>query len=235
MASQTVFTERDLEKQSASSVVQAHHGHGHRKSKLGSANPLGLLAFGQALFFLSILQFAPRGVTTTNIVVGNMIWMGGFGQVIAGIIDFCAGNTFGATVFSSYGAFNLAYTTIFIPGSGIIAAYSDPKTGIPGPEFPQAVSLFIFSWFIITFIFTVGACQSNWVLFMLLVFADVTLVLLAVGFMINSSTCFKASGVFGLITAATSLYAASAYLYADGATPFTLPLFPIRKDGHSVV
>ncbi len=91
MSSQQVFTDRDLEKQSSSSIapVQAH---GHGKSKLASANPLGLLAFGQALYFLSLFEFAPRGVTTTNIVVGNMIWFGGVAQFIAGIIDFCAGN-----------------------------------------------------------------------------------------------------------------------------------------------
>ena len=91
MASQQVFTDRDIEKQSSPSLAPVQP-HGHGKSKLASANPLGLLAFGQALYFLSLFEFAPRGVTTTNIVVGNMIWMGGIAQFIAGIIDFCAGN-----------------------------------------------------------------------------------------------------------------------------------------------
>ncbi|KAI0426421.1 GPR1/FUN34/yaaH family-domain-containing protein [Xylaria sp. FL1042] len=228
MSSQQVFTDRDLEKQSSSSIapVQAH---GHGKSKLASANPLGLLAFGQALYFLSLFEFAPRGVTTTNIVVGNMIWMGGIAQFIAGIIDFCAGNAFGATVFCAYGAFNLAYSTIFIPGSGILKAYSNAE-GIPREDFSQAVALFVWSWFIITAIFTIGACQANWVLFGLLCTADITLILLASGHMTGMESLLKASGVFGLIAAAVSFYAAAAYLYVDGATPFTLPLFPIRKD-----
>ncbi|KAI1823069.1 GPR1/FUN34/yaaH family-domain-containing protein [Xylaria intraflava] len=228
MASQQIFTDRDLEKQSSSSIA-AVQTHGPRKSKLASANPLGLLAFGQALYFLSLFQFAPRGVTTTNITVGNMIWMGGIAQFIAGVIDFCAGNAFGATVFCSYGAFNLAYSTIFVPGSGVLAAYSTPE-GIPKPEFSQAVALFVWSWFIVTVIFTIGACQANWVLFGLLSTADVTLILLAAGEMVGSEAVLKASGVFGLIAAAISFYAAAAYLYVDGATPFTLPLFPIRKD-----
>ncbi|KAI1751421.1 GPR1/FUN34/yaaH family-domain-containing protein [Xylaria castorea] len=230
MSSQQVFTDRDLEKHSSSSIAPVQHAHGHGKSKLASANPLGLLAFGQALYFLSLFEFAPRGVTTTNIVVGNMIWMGGIAQFIAGIIDFCAGNSFGATVFCAYGAFNLAYSTIFIPGAGILAAYSDKTTGIPRADFSQAVALFVWSWFIITVIFTIGACQANYVLFGLLCTADITLILLASGHMVNSEALLKASGVFGLIAAAISFYAAAAYLYVDGATPFTLPLFPIRKD-----
>ncbi|KAI8628654.1 GPR1/FUN34/yaaH family-domain-containing protein [Xylariaceae sp. FL1651] len=229
MASQQVFTDRDLEKQSASTIAPVH-AHGHGKSKLASANPLGLLAFGQALFFLSIFEFAPRGVTVTNITVGNMIWMGGVAQFIAGIIDFCAGNAFGATVFCAYGAFNLAYSTIFIPGSGILDAYAS-KTGHGlDPSFSQAVALFVWSWFIITVIFTIGACQANYVLFGLLCCADITLILLASGHMTGSEALLKASGVFGLIAAAISFYAAAAYLYVDGVTPFTLPLFPIRKD-----
>ncbi|KAI1168021.1 GPR1/FUN34/yaaH family-domain-containing protein [Nemania serpens] len=228
MSSQQVFTDRDIEKQSSSSIAPVH-AHSHGKSKLASANPLGLLAFGQALYFLSLFEFAPRGVTTTNIVVGNMIWMGGIAQFIAGIIDFCAGNAFGATVFCAYGAFNLAYSTIFIPGAGILAAYSTPQ-GIPKAEFSQAVALFVWSWFIITVIFTIGACQANYVLFSLLCTADVTLILLAAGHMVDHPGLLKASGVFGLIAAAISFYAAAAYLYVDGVTPFTLPLFPIRKD-----
>lgn len=154
---------------------------------------------------------------------------------------------FGATVFCAYGAFNLAYSTIFIPGAGILAAYSTPQ-GIPKAEFSQAVALFVWSWFIITVIFTIGACQANYVLFSLLCTADVTLILLAAGHMVDHPGLLKASGVFGLIAAAISckcqaarrqivhlanlalVYAAAAYLYVDGVTPFTLPLFPIRKD-----
>ncbi|KAI2637322.1 GPR1/FUN34/yaaH family-domain-containing protein [Xylaria nigripes] len=210
MASQ-VFVDRDIEKQLPSSIAA-----------LASANPLGLLAFGQALYFLSLFEFAPRGVTTTNIVVGNMLWMEGVAQFIAGIIDFCAGNGFGAAVFTSYAAFNLAYSAIFIPGSGILASYSDSTTNLPREDFFQAVALFVWSWFMITFIFTIGACQSNYVLFGLLCMADITLIMLAVGYMVNSDACRHASGIF--------VYAAAAYLYVDGATPFTLPLFPIRKD-----
>jgi len=228
MSSQ-VFTDRDLEKQSASTTSPVA-SYGPHKSKLASANPLGLLAFGQSLFMLSILGFHPSGITTTNIVVGNYIWMGGVAQLIAGVIDFCAGNAFGATVFCGYGAFNLAYATNFVPGSGILAAYSDPVTHIPTEEFPQAIALFIWSWFIITFIFTVGACQANYVLFTLLSVADVTLILLATGFMMGSEKLMMAGSGTGLVAAFVSFYAAAAYLYVDGATPFTLPLFPIRKD-----
>ncbi|KAI1268288.1 GPR1/FUN34/yaaH family-domain-containing protein [Xylariaceae sp. FL1019] len=225
--SQQVFTDRDIEKQS-SSTISAVNAHGHGKSRLASANPLGLLAFGQSLFMLSLLGYHPRGVVHSNIVVGNFIWMGGVAQFIAGVIDFCAGNAFGATVFCAYGAFNLAYATNFIPGSGILAAYE--KNGMLTEEFEQAVALFIWGWFIITFIFTVGASQANWVLFSLLSVADITLILLASGYMTGNTTVMKAGSGTGLVASAISFYAAAAYLYVDGVTPFTLPLFPIRKD-----
>lgn len=48
--------------------------------------------------------------------------------------------------FSSYGGFWLSYATIFIPGSGIVAAYTDEA------EFGHAVGFYLAVWFIFTFI-----------------------------------------------------------------------------------
>lgn len=75
---------------------------------------------------------------------------------------------------------------------------------IPREDFSQAVALFVWSWFIITVIFTIGACQANYTLFSLLCTADITLILLAAGHMTLDERLLKASGVFGLIAAAIS-------------------------------
>ncbi|KAI0024931.1 GPR1/FUN34/yaaH family-domain-containing protein [Xylariomycetidae sp. FL0641] len=225
----SMFTkERDVEKGSQSTISAPVSM--HNKRTLASANPLGLFAFATSLFMLALLDLHPRGVVSSNIVVGNMIFFGGISQVIAGIIDFCAGNAFGATVFSAYGAFNLAYSTIFIPGSGILAAYTDKATGELSPEFNQAVALFVWGWFIITALFTIGAIRSNLILLCTLSSADITLILIATGMMTGNETILKASSGFGIITAAFAYYAGAAYLYVDGVTPFTLPLFPLSEE-----
>ncbi|KAI1500485.1 GPR1/FUN34/yaaH family-domain-containing protein [Biscogniauxia marginata] len=229
MSSQVFTTERgDIEKGSQQSSILPPMP--YVPTKLASANPLGLLAFATSLFMLSLFELRPRGIETNNIVIANMIFFGGISQVIAGIIDFVAGNAFGATVFSAYGAFNLAYSLIFIPGSGILASYADAETGGLKPEFHQAVALFVWQWFIITVIFTIGAVRANYVLLSVLSLADVTLILIATGNMTGNENLLRASAGFGFASSVLAYYAAAAYLYVDGTTPFTLPLFPIKKD-----
>jgi len=46
---------------------------------------------------------------------------------MAGMWEFTTGNTFGAVAFTSYGAFWISFAIIFIPGFGVIAAYTDPS------------------------------------------------------------------------------------------------------------
>lgn len=106
---------------------------------------------------------------------------------------------FGATVFSSYAGFNLAYALIFIPGSGIMAAYTDAQTGELSPQFPQALAMFVWAWLIVSVIFTVAATRSSWVLLILLVFVDLTLVFLAAGNMADVPQLQTAASATGFI------------------------------------
>jgi succinate-acetate transporter protein len=55
-----------------------------------------------------------RGIAHSNVVVGMAIFAGGLTQFIAGMWELPRGNVFGATAFSSYGAFWMSYATIFI-------------------------------------------------------------------------------------------------------------------------
>ncbi|TGO19664.1 hypothetical protein BTUL_0003g01190 [Botrytis tulipae] len=98
-------------------------------------------------------------------------------------MEFFSGNTFGATVFPSYGAFNLSYAMIYLPGSGIMTAYTDPQTSQLNDQFATALAMYLWAWFILTVIFTVAAMRSFWILFLDLVFLDLVLILLACGYM----------------------------------------------------
>lgn len=88
---------------------------------------------------------------------------------------------------------------IYLPGSGIIAAYIDPTTNAIMPEFNQAISMFLWVWFIITVIYTIAAMRSTWVLLLDLICLDICLLLLACGFMLGTNGLFTAGYAFGLI------------------------------------
>src|SRR5579872_6527922 len=69
--------------------------------------PLGLCAFALTTFVLSCAN--AKLYTGDQIVLGLALFYGGLAQLCAGMWEFKTGNTFGATAFSSYGAFWMAF------------------------------------------------------------------------------------------------------------------------------
>lgn len=139
---------------------------------------------------------------------------------------------------------------IYLPGSGILAAYSDSTTGQLNEQFPQALAMYLWAWFILTAIFAVAAMRSSWILFADLVFLDIELLLLASGYMSGQSSLLMAGNSIGFIVAflscrswcfrilivkdgadgCTTDWAGCAGLWAGGLTPISLPTFAMYKE-----
>ncbi|KAM5350910.1 hypothetical protein ACJ41O_003633 [Fusarium nematophilum] len=198
----------------------------HRR--FANPSPLGLLSFATGIFLISSFGVHARGVQTPNVMIAVLIFFGGICQYLVGIMEFVAGNTFGTAVFMSYGAFNISYSMIYLPGSGIIAAYTDSSGNI-SPDFQQSIALYLWAWFILTVIYTVAATRTSWVLFLDLVALDVCLILLATGNMVNNAAVLNTGYAFGYLVAILSYWAGCAGLFA-GATPFEVPTFPLYKE-----
>lgn len=77
--------------------------------------------------------------------------------------------------FTSYGAFWMSYATIFIPSSGVMAAYSDPQ------EFNNAVGIYLITWFMVTVMFMLPVLRRSVAFSALLFSLAVTFALLAAG------------------------------------------------------
>src|SRR6266568_8506998 len=89
--------------------------------------PLGLSAFALTTFVLSAAN--AQLFTGSAIVIGLAIFYGGIVQILAGLQEFRAGNTFGATAFCSYGGFWLAVGAILTPAFGVLTAYKPAALG----------------------------------------------------------------------------------------------------------
>src|SRR5512137_2811858 len=75
-----------------------------KPAKTANPAPLGLLGFGATtvlLNFVHNLQLGPLD----SMILSMGIAYGGIAQIIAGLLEFRKGNTFGAIAFSSYGLF----------------------------------------------------------------------------------------------------------------------------------
>lgn len=171
-------------------------------------------------------------MATPNVLVGVLVFFGGICQFLAGIMEFISGNTvsvtplisvseswlmkhsqFGATVFPSYGAFNLSYAMIYLPGSGILTSYTDSATGELNAQFPQALAIYLWAWFILTVIFTIAAMRSSWVLFLDLFVLDIVLLLLACGYMLNMTSLLTAGSALGFVVALLSCKYSLSHMY----------------------
>lgn len=65
----------------------------HRK--FGNPTSVGLISFTGAALLLNLYGIQARGVTKPNIILGVAFGLGGLGQIIAGILAWACGNTFG--------------------------------------------------------------------------------------------------------------------------------------------
>ncbi len=84
--------------------------------KLSNPAPLGLLGFGMTTVLLNVVHNARLGPLDAMILAMG-IFYGGVAQIIAGILEYRKGNTFGTTAFTSYGLFWLSFVGLIWLGS----------------------------------------------------------------------------------------------------------------------
>jgi succinate-acetate transporter protein len=209
------------------------------KPGAGIANPapLGLAGFALTTFVLSLFNIgagkpgAASGPST--LIIGLAVAYGGTAQFAAGMWEFVKGNTFGATAFTSYGAFWISFALIFIPGFDSLATYetTDPKTGdvtVDG-SLGAAIGIYLLAWGLFTFILFLASFRLNAGTVLLFFLLTTTFIILAIANFVGSDIATKIGGVFGVLTALNAWYLAAAGLFEDADTYFRLPNMDLRK------
>ena len=190
--------------------------------------PLGLSAFALTTFVLSSANagfILPQG-TGLTIVVGLALFYGGLVQLLAGIQEFRAGNTFGATAFCSYGGFWLAVGMILLPPTGIALSL--------GKNLSTALGVFVLGWTIFTFLMFLATFRLTGALMAVFFFLFLTFLALTIGWFAglptlgsSSLTWVNIGGWLGIVTALVAWYTALAGVLASVKAPFQLPTFPM--------
>jgi succinate-acetate transporter protein len=180
--------------------------------------PLGLSAFALTTFVLSAAN--AQLFTGSAIVIGLAIFYGGIVQILAGLQEFRAGNTFGATAFCSYGGFWLALGFALLPASGIVAAYK------ASTDLHAALGYFLLGWTIFTGLMFLGTLRSNIALMAVFAVLFLTFLALTIGELGGGSTFGTIGGWLGIVTALLAWYTALAGVLASGRATFQLPVGP---------
>ena len=74
-------------------------------SALANPAPLGLMGFGMTTVLLNLLNSGIIASSSLGMILAMGIFYGGMAQIIAGVMEFRKGNTFGTVAFTSYGLF----------------------------------------------------------------------------------------------------------------------------------
>jgi len=190
--------------------------------------PLGLSAFALTTFVLSASNAGfifPKAGAGGAVVVGLALFYGGLVQLIAGIQEFRAGNTFGATAFCSYGGFWMALGFVLLPPTGILAALTAEKAVASG------LTAFLLGWTIFTVMMFLNTFRSSGALMAVFAFLSLTFLGLTIGWWVNASgsdgtTWIQIGGWLGIVTALLAWYTAMSGVLAATKSPFQLPAFP---------
>jgi uncharacterized protein len=185
------------------------------------ANPaaLGLAGFALTTFLLSVHN--AMGVTREPLLVfwGFAIFYGGLAQFCAGMWEFKAGNTFGATAFSTYGAFWMGVAaTVLLVLLGKLAVADVTST--------LAWILTAFAIFN-AYMLLISARTQNTAVFLVFLTLEITEILLAWGNFNGSaagSGLVSLGGWMGIVTALVAWYTSAAVVANTGRPR---PMFPV--------
>ncbi|HZE17070.1 MAG TPA: acetate uptake transporter, partial [Mycobacterium sp.] len=138
-----------------------------------TANPaaLGLAGFALSTFLLSMFNARLIDTAGEPILWGVILFYGGVAQFFAGMWEFRTGNTFGATIFGSYGAFWMslwAFETLY-------------AKGVPAGAANHAVGLFLWGWAGFTALLFVASLRTTGAVALTVLVLVITEIVLAIG------------------------------------------------------
>lgn len=183
-------------------------------SVLGDPGPLGLAAFALTTLLLSLANadiLPAAGATALSMA----LFYGGLTQVAAGLWEFARGNTFGATAFTSYGAFWLSFW--WLQTTPEVAAAAG-KAG---------VGAYLLAWTLLTAVLTLAALKTNRATLTVFVLLTLTFLALTLGDLTGTEALTRVGGWLGLATAAAALYTSCAGVTNTTWKRDVLPVGPL--------
>jgi succinate-acetate transporter protein len=181
--------------------------------------PLGLAGFALTTFVLSMFNAGLVSSKGEPIVFGLALAYGGLAQLLAGMWEFKNNNAFGATAFTSYGAFWLsfwAFNQFF-------------AKDIPAPQLGDAVGLYLIGWGIFTAYMWIASFRVSVAVNLVFLLLAVTYFLLGIGESGAHTDIVKAGGWVGLATAAAAWYASFAVVTNKTFGRIVMPVKELKR------
>jgi succinate-acetate transporter protein len=176
--------------------------------------PLGLLAFGLTTVLLNFHNAGFLGADSMAMIMAMGICYGGLAQIIAGVMEFKNGNTFGTTAFVSYGFFWLSLVALLIL----------PQLGLAEAVSPMAMAAYLAMWGIFTLFMYVGTLKLSKSLQVVFLTLTVLFFLLAIADITGSAALKVIAGLEGIVCGLSAVYTAAGQVLNEVYKKTILPL-----------
>ncbi len=174
--------------------------------------PLGLLGFGMTTVLLNLHNAGFFAFGSVILAMG--LFYGGLAQIIAGIEEWKKNNTFGATAFTSYGAFWLTLVALLVL----------PKMGLADAPDGTSMAAYLAMWGIFTLVMFVGTLKANYALQSVFGTLAILFFLLAIGAVTGNGTVTVIGGYVGILCGFLAIYAGLAQVLNETYKKTVAPL-----------
>ena len=186
--------------------------------------PLGLAAFALTTFLLSAKNANWMTHSTGASFLGYAFAYGGLAQLLAGMWEFRNRNVFGATAFSTYGAFwiGLGLWVRLVAGPSAAAAKTPLAVVATNAALNKDVGWILLAFFIFNTYMLLMSTQVNLAVFGVFLTLGLTEIILSIGNFLLAGTAttsgiIQFGGYVGIVTAAVAWYTSFA-LVSRGMT-----------------
>jgi len=183
-------------------------------SELANPAPLGLMGFGMTTILLNLHNAGLFPINSMILAMG--IFYGGIAQVIAGVMEFRKGNTFGTLAFTSYGLFWLSLVYLIL--------LSTDKANLAPDN--AAMAAYLFMWGLFTLIMFFGTLKTNRALQFVFMSLAILFFLLAIAR--GVPTLVPVAGVEGVICGFSAFYLSLAEVLNEAHKRTVLPIGPVK-------
>jgi succinate-acetate transporter protein len=184
------------------------------KDTLANPAPLGLMGFGMTTVLLNMHNAGFFGNDIMILAMG--IFYGGLAQIIAGIMEFRKGNTFGTTAFTSFGLFWLSLVFILL---GARYQWFDFN--------PVFLGWYLFMWGLFTLYMWIATWRTNRSLQFVFLSLTILFLFLALGHWFEMPRWFNVmTGIEGIICGLSAIYLAAAGVINEARGRTVIPICP---------
>ncbi|MCX6698134.1 MAG: acetate uptake transporter, partial [Methanoregula sp.] len=174
------------------------------KDITAGAGALGLLGYGMPGVLLGL---ANAGIIQAgSMILGMMIFFGGFAMFTAGLMEWKKGNTYGMAAYASYGLFWFSFAALLLlPVLGLAK-----DTGGAG-----AMAAYLALWGLFTVILFIGSLKMSRALQFVLGTLAIVFLLESAGAATGSSIFTVFAGYIGIVSGFAAIYTALAPVLND--------------------